>query len=92
MAVGYGGLEMLEKTWQWANEKLTTEEINNNLLLATDNKGRIVFYIAAVFDGLEILHMLWEWANEKLTTEGINNKLLLGTDDGGRTVFIWQTL
>jgi hypothetical protein len=63
----------------WAEKKLT-KEINNKLLLGTDNKGRTAWYWAAVRGELETLHELWEWAEEKLTREEINNKLLLGTD------------
>ena len=76
-----GKLEMLQRVWEWANEKLTTEEINNKLLLGTDNEGRTVWHLAAIRGNLEILQKVWERANEKLTTEEINNKLLLGTDN-----------
>jgi hypothetical protein len=37
MAADQGRLEILQKVWDLANEKLTTEEINNTLLLATHN-------------------------------------------------------
>ena len=43
MAAGRGRLEILEKVWEWSNEKLTTQEINNNLLLARDIKGNPSF-------------------------------------------------
>ena len=33
-----GNLRIL-RVWEWANEKLTTEEINYELLLGIDNKG-----------------------------------------------------
>jgi len=39
-----------------ANEKITTKEINNNLLLATDDEGRTVFHMAVQSGGLELLH------------------------------------
>ena len=45
MAVKSGGLELLQKVWEWANENLTSEEINNNLLLITDDEGRTVFHM-----------------------------------------------
>ena len=38
MAAMDGGLEILDEVWEFAYEKLTTEEINKNLLLVTDNK------------------------------------------------------
>jgi hypothetical protein len=37
MAAQLGNLKVLQKIREWANEKLTTEEINNKLLLNTDN-------------------------------------------------------
>ena len=70
-----------------AEEKLTTEEINNKLLLATHNMGRIVWHVAAELGTLEILQKIWEWAKAKLTTEEINNKLLLATDGQGSSVW-----
>ena len=39
VAAERGEPEMLQKVWVCAKEKLTTEEINNNLLLGTDNEG-----------------------------------------------------
>ena len=86
MATERGNLQVVEKLWDCANEKLTTEEIKINLLLATDDLGRTVLHMAAGTGRLEMLEKVWEWANEKLTTEQINEKLLLATDDLGRTV------
>jgi hypothetical protein len=72
--------------WEWANKKLTTEGINNKLLLATDKLGRTVFHMAAKQGELDLLQKVWGLANEKQTTEEINNKLILATDKRGRTV------
>jgi hypothetical protein len=47
MAADHGELETLEKVWEWANVQLTAEEINTNLLLVTDCRGRTVLYMAA---------------------------------------------
>ena len=47
-------------------EKLTTEEINNNLLLGTDNKGWTAFHLTSEKGNLELLHKLWELAKKKL--------------------------
>jgi len=55
------------------------------LLLATDNRGRIVWDVAAEQGTLEILQKVREWAKAKLTTEEINNKLLFATDGQGST-------
>jgi hypothetical protein len=43
MAAVDGGLEILEEVWELAYEKLTTAEINNLLLLLTDNKEKPSF-------------------------------------------------
>jgi hypothetical protein len=40
--------------------ELTTEEINNNLLLVTDNKGRTAWQVAAHWGKPEILQKIWE--------------------------------
>jgi len=76
IAIEKGNLEVLQKLWKCSNQKLRTEEINNNLLLARDERKRTVLHMAAEQGRLEILQKVWEWANEKLTTEKVNNKLL----------------
>jgi uncharacterized protein YeeX (DUF496 family) len=90
MTTKEGRLKILQELWDWANEKLTTEEINNKILLATDDQGRTVFHAAAECGRLEVLRKLWEWAKKKLTAEMINNILLLATDDQEKLSFIWQ--
>jgi endo-1,4-beta-D-glucanase Y len=87
VAAGMGKLDILQKIWEWAKEILTKEEINNKLLLATDNKGRTAWHVAASWGKLGVLLKIWEWAKENLTTEEINNKLLLATDSKGRTAW-----
>ena len=72
MAVKCGGLELLQKVWEWANEKLTSEELNNILLLATDDEGRNVFHMAAKCGRIEVLQKVCKWAKDKVTTEGIS--------------------
>jgi len=61
-----------ESSWveilqHWANEKLTAEDIKNNLLFETDNKGRNFFHCSAESNKLEILEEIWNWVNENLT-------------------------
>jgi hypothetical protein len=34
-----GHVETVQKVWEWTKEKVTTDEITNKLLLATDNVG-----------------------------------------------------
>ena len=67
---------MLQKVWEWANENLTREEINNKLLLSTDHEGITAWHWAALWGNLDVLQKVWTWANENLTREEINNKLL----------------
>jgi hypothetical protein len=56
VATERGNLQVLKKLWEWANEKLTTEEINSDLLLATDDQQeRTVFHVAAGCSGQEVL-------------------------------------
>ena len=76
-AAGKGNLDVLQKVWEWANENLTREEINNKFLLSTGNEGKIAWHWAAGKGNLDVLKKIWEWANENLTREEIHNKLLL---------------
>jgi ankyrin repeat protein len=57
VAAGGGGKELhiLLKVMEWAEEKLTKEEINNNLLLATDNEGMTALHVAAFVGNLDIM-------------------------------------
>ena len=52
---------MLE-IWEWAKKILTTEEIRNELLLRTDNKGRNAWHLAANGGKLDVMQKIWEWA------------------------------
>jgi len=42
-----GKIDILPQVWEWAEEKLTTEDNSNKLLLATDNEGRTAWHRAA---------------------------------------------
>ena len=42
-----GKIELVEKIRKLAVKKVTTEEIKNKLLLATEDKGRTVWHVAA---------------------------------------------
>jgi ankyrin repeat protein len=65
----------LQKLWNWAEVKLTKKEINNQLLLATDNEGRTACHRAAYVGNLDVVQKLWKWAKEKLTRKERNNFL-----------------
>ena len=56
------------------------------MLLATDNKGRTVFHVAADFCELDVFPGILNWAKENLIREEVN-KLLLDTHNEGSTVF-----
>jgi chromatin remodeling complex protein RSC6 len=77
MAARRGYTEALQKLWEYAKENLTTEEINNKLLLDTDNAGWNAWHMTARWVYTETLQKLWEYAKENLTTDEVNNKLLL---------------
>ena len=42
-----GILDILQKSWEWAEENLTKEKLNNKLLLHLDVEGRTVWNVAA---------------------------------------------
>jgi len=80
-------LRLLKIAWNWANDKLKPEEINNKLLLAKGFMEKNIFHIAAEWGRLEVLEKVWECANEKLTTEEIKNNLLLAKVFKGKHIF-----
>jgi hypothetical protein len=61
-------LELLQKTLFLAKDNLTKVEVSE-LLLATDNKGRTVFHVAAPFS--EIFQRILNLAKENLTKEEV---------------------
>jgi ankyrin repeat protein len=54
--------DVIENIWVMAKEKLTTQEIRNEMLLRTDNDGRTVWHFAALFGQQDILKKIWNWA------------------------------
>jgi hypothetical protein len=74
---------------QWAKRKLTTEEINNEILVAKDNDGKTVWHMAAGMENEDLLHELWVWAKEALTTEEIKNSLFFHS--GHMDTNCWHT-
>jgi hypothetical protein len=61
----------MQKVWELAEEKLTTEEIKNEMVFRTDREGRTVWHLAIDGSKVYIMQKIWEWAEEKLTTEEI---------------------
>ena len=52
-----------------AKDRLTAEEIKNEMLLRTGHEGRIPWHIAAFRGKINIMQKIWEWVKERLTTE-----------------------
>jgi len=48
-------LDILQKLWDWAEKKRTTEEINNKILLGPDCVGMTSWHWAAMDGNLETL-------------------------------------
>jgi hypothetical protein len=54
LAVERGNLSVLQKVWEWAEIKLTAEEINK-LILAPANNGKTAWHLAAERGNLDTL-------------------------------------
>jgi len=53
-------LDLIDKLWCWAKEKLpSTDLIKNNLLLFRDVNGVNAWHLAAMRGSVEILDKLW---------------------------------
>ena len=50
------------KIWVYPKLNITTEEINNKLLLATENEGGTVWKYAAMCENLKTLQKCWNYA------------------------------
>jgi hypothetical protein len=61
-----GHTKVLEKIWEWAKEKLKTEELVNKLLLAKDSGEKTAWHLAAEEGNPQVLQKLWEWGKETL--------------------------
>jgi endo-1,4-beta-D-glucanase Y len=48
-----GNLMILQQVWDWAKENLTTDEINNKLLLGTNCEGMTAWHLTAEWGNLE---------------------------------------
>jgi hypothetical protein len=51
---------VLQKLQKCAREKLTTEEVNNELFLSSDRENMTAWYVAAVWGKPEILQKIWD--------------------------------
>ena len=71
LAAYEGELNIMQNKWEWAERKLTTEEIKNEILLRTDDEGMTAWQLAAYRVKLDVMQKVWELAEEKLTSEEI---------------------
>jgi hypothetical protein len=63
----------MQKIWDWAKDKLATEEIKNEMLLRSDNEGSTTWHLTACVGKINVLKGIWEVAKEKLITGEIKN-------------------
>jgi hypothetical protein len=64
VATKKSNLQILEEILDWAKQKLTTEQITNKLLLATDDIGWTVWHVATKKGNIQILEEILDWAKE----------------------------
>jgi len=70
--------------WDLAKQRLTTDEIKNEMFLRTDREGINFSHIASFRGDVGVMQRLWELAKERLTTEELKNKMFLRTDSEER--------
>jgi endo-1,4-beta-D-glucanase Y len=96
VAAEAGNAEVLEKVWEWVKEKLTTDELNTEFLLAKDDTEHTALHVAAIILNIESLEKIWKWAKSNLTTEKLITELLLAEDYQKKTAWLvaaeWGTL
>lgn len=68
--------EILQKIWECAKEKLTTDELNNKLLLDKDDREYTAWHVAAMIFNRGSLEKTWKWAEKNLTPEELKNEFL----------------
>jgi hypothetical protein len=69
LAACSGKQDVMQKILDCAKEKLTTEEIRNEMLLRTDNKGRTVWHLAAYGGKGDVMQKIWHCSKWNLTIE-----------------------
>jgi len=77
IAAYWGNMDAMWEIWKLAKERLTTEEVKNEMLLCTDHGGRNAWHIAGYGGNVDVMRVIWELAKERLTTEEIKNEMLL---------------
>jgi len=69
LAAELGKTEPLEKIWEWAKAELSTEELNNKLLLAKVDIKQTVWDYISLWDKVQLLGRIWKWVQEKITPQ-----------------------
>jgi ankyrin repeat protein len=80
-----GNVDVLQEISDLAKNYLATEEIQNNVLITTNNKGNTAWHFAAMSGNVDVLQEISDLANNHLTTDEIKNKLLFATNTEGTT-------
>jgi len=74
---------LLQKIWDFVKDNLTTEEIKNIVLLATDRDGDTAWHLVAEGSNKDLLQKIWDFAQDILTAEEIKYMFFLATDSNG---------
>jgi ankyrin repeat protein len=60
LAAYRGQQDIIQVILELAKEKLTTEEIRNEMLLRTDNEGRTAWHLAAYWGEEDTMQKIWD--------------------------------
>jgi hypothetical protein len=83
-----GKVAVLQEIWDLGKDNLTSEEIKNKLLLATNCEENTAWHLAAMgLDAQGTLQKIWDLAKDNLTSQEINNMLLLVTNGKGNNAW-----
>jgi len=85
LAACWGNIQVLEKLWDWAVNKLATNVLKDKLLLAKDCNKNTAWNVAAKNGNTEVLQKIWELAKKELTPEELKNNLFFAEDDRKQT-------
>jgi len=58
-AARMGYISQILKQWEWAKQELTTEELHNRILLATDVKERTAWHEVIERGNTELIKEIW---------------------------------
>jgi hypothetical protein len=84
-----GRVNVLLKQWEWAKRKLTKEEINNEILLVTDNDRKAMRHMATGMKKGDMLREIWVWDKEVVITEEVRNSVFFHL--GNMVISFWHS-